>query len=147
MIRRLLVLACALLQIGCTTPAPAPVDRSVLISIGNAGSEPLECRVIFGHWVERDLGVLAKGSGGIEVKVKQQKNDGALFVMRDDGQRRMMIENIFCARKGDWRATVGQIDLAVVRVARPAVVRVSCALPEDGGRVVCGKPYLMDHHL
>jgi hypothetical protein len=146
MIRRLLVLACALLAIGCTEPNPTPIDRKVRISIGNAGPEPLECRIIFGHWVERDLGVVEKG-GGIEVDVLQQKNDGALFVMRADGQRRMMIENIFCARKGDWQATVGQIDLAATRVERPVIVRVTCALPENGGRVACGKPYLMDNHL
>jgi len=147
MIRRLLVLACILLPMGCTEPTPGPGDRAVLIWISNAGPEPLECRMIFGHWVERDLGTFEKGSGGIKFEVQQQRKDGALFVMRDDGQRRMMIENIFCARKGDWRATVGQIDLAAVRVARPYQVWVSCALPAAGGRVVCNKPELWNNHL
>jgi len=147
MMRRLLGLACILLTIGCTEPAPAPADRKVRISIGNSGSEPLHCRMMFGHWVERDLGVLEKGGSGINVDVLQQKTDGALFIMRADGQRRMMIENIFCARKGDWQASVGQIDLAAVRVERPVIVWLNCRLPEDGGRVVCGKPYLMDNHL
>lgn len=146
MIRRLLVLACALLAIGCTGTTPASVDRKMHILIGNAGSEPLQCRMMFGHWVERDLGILDAG-GRMSVDVLQQKNDGALFVMRDDGERRMMIENIFCARKGDWQASVGQIDLAMVRVGRPAAVSVSCRVPEDGGRVVCLKPFLMDNHL
>ena len=147
MMRHLLALACALLTIGCTEPTPAPADRKVRISIGNSGSEPLECRMMFGHWVERELGILQKGSGEINVDVLQQKKDGALFIMRADGQRRMMIENIFCARRGDWQASVGQIDLAAVRVGRPVMVLVSCRLPENGGRVDCGKPYLMDNHL
>ena len=141
-----LVLAAALLVAGCASDDAANrADPSVLIRISNARSEPLQCRMMFGHWVDRDLGVATIGAGtttGISVTVQQQPKDGALYIERDDGERRMMVENIFCARENDWQATVGQVDLAVVRAARPKEVWVSCALPETGGRVVCSKPKL-----
>jgi hypothetical protein len=143
MIRRFCPIAIAFLFAGCTGGTLIPDDRNVMIQISNAGSEPLQCRMMFGHWVDRDLGVAEIGDGGAEdifVTVRQQPGDGALYVLRDDGQRRMMVENIFCARPNDWRATVGQIDLASVRKAKPASIWVTCALPESGGHVVCGKP-------
>jgi hypothetical protein len=133
MIRFLLL---AVLLAGCAGDVPQPADPEVLIRISNAGVAPLQCRMMFGHWVDRDLGAVATG---ISVTVQQQQ-DGALYIMRDDGQRRMMVENIFCAKENDWQATVGQIDLAVVRGARPKEVRVSCGLPETSGRVTCSAP-------
>ena len=142
---RLLPLAIALLLAGCAGDATPSSDPEVLIRISNARAEPLQCRMMFGHWVDRDLGIATIGGGtatGISVKVQQQSKDGALYIMRDDGERRMMVENIFCARPDDWQATVGQMDLAMVRAARPREVWVSCALPETGGRVVCGQPKL-----
>ena len=74
--------------------------------------------------------------------MQQQPEDGALYIMRDDRQRRMMVENIFCARPDDWQASVGQIDLAAVRGERAKEVWVSCALPAGGGRVACAAPKL-----
>ncbi|MDQ7247601.1 hypothetical protein [Dongia sedimenti] len=144
MIRILFVLAAAVMAAGCAGAA-SKSDPEVRIRISNAGAEPLQCRMMFGHWVDRDLGAATRGGGtatGIAVTVQQQPKDGALFVMRDDGERRMMLENILCARPNDWQATVGQIDLAVVRTARPKEVWVSCALPETGGRVACAQPKL-----
>ena len=141
---RFLPLLAVLLLAGCAGAA-SKSDPEVLIRISNAGAEPLQCRMMFGHWVDRDLGAATRGGGtatGIAVKVLQQPADGALYVMRDDGERRMMLENILCARDGDWQATVGQIDLAVVRTARPKEVWVSCALPEAGGRAACAQPKL-----
>ncbi|WP_395019077.1 hypothetical protein [Dongia sp.] len=135
--------AAASLLAGCAGGVTESGDPKVMIQIANAGAEPLQCRMIFGHWVERDLGLAEIGDGGAEdifVTVSQQPQDGALYVMRPDGARRMMLENIFCARPNDWQATVGQIDLASVRMARPATVEVRCALPQNGGRVTCGKP-------
>lgn len=144
MIRLSLLLAAALLA-ACAGEARPTADPEVLIRISNARAEPLHCRLIYGHWVERDLGLVAIGGGtatGIAVTVRQQPEDGALYVLRDDGQRRMMVENIFCAEENNWQATVGQIDLSVVRQARPREVWVSCALPEDGSRVACAAPKL-----
>jgi hypothetical protein len=132
----------ALLLAGCAGAGESS-DPTVTIRISNARPGPLQCRMMFGHWVDRDLGTAAMDAGnssGISVEVQQQPKDGALYIMRADGERRMMVENIFCAREGDWKATVGQIDLAVVRTARPREVWVSCGLPENGSRVVCGKP-------
>lgn len=143
--RALAILAAAALTAGCSGGAGENPDPEILIRISNARAEPLQCRMMFGHWVDRDLGVATIGGGsgtGIAVTVRQQPKDGALYVMRDDGQRRMMVENIFCARENDWQATVGQIDLAAVRAARPKEVWVSCALPEGGGRVACIAPKL-----
>ena len=138
-----LFLAAALLSAGCAGGAEKASDPEVLIRISNAGAEPLQCRMMFGHWVDRNLGIATTGgdtAAAIAVKVQQQPEDGALYIMRDDGARRMMVENIFCARPDEWQATVGQIDLSVVRTARPKEVWVSCALPPSGGRVVCTEP-------
>ena len=146
MMRFLPFLAAALLAAGCSSGSTDSDDQRVLIQISNTGAEPLQCRLMFGHWVDRDLGLARNGDGSSEdifVLVRQQAGDGALYVMRDDGKRRMMVENIFCARPDDWQATVSQIDLAAARAARPASVHVTCALPESGGRVICGKPEFM----
>jgi hypothetical protein len=143
MMRHLFLLAAAFLFVGCAGGAAKSDDPHMLIRIINAGTEPLQCRLMFGHWVDRDLGLVTRdngAAGNLFVMLQQQQEDGALYVMRDDGQRRMMVENIFCARPDDWQATVGQIDLASVRTAKPASAWVTCALPESGGKVVCGKP-------
>jgi len=144
MMERLLAGVLVLLVAGCSATTETS-DPTLRIRISNARPGTLQCRMMFGHWVDRDLGTAemdAGNGGGISVEVQQQAKDGALYVMRDDGERRMMLENIFCARDGDWQATVGQIDLAAVRTERPREVWVSCGLPEDGGRVACGKPKL-----
>jgi hypothetical protein len=120
---------------GCAmTPAG---DPTVAVNLHNDGVKPLECRIMFGHWVARDLGVLAPGAV-TRFRIQQQPNDGALYVMRDDGQRRMMIENIFCNAPGNLQATVGQVDLAPARAARMQAIDAGCALPPAGGQVLCG---------
>jgi hypothetical protein len=111
-------------------------DRALHIGLVNSGTQPLHCRLMFGHWVERDLGLIAPG-GSLDLAISQAAKDGALFVMRDDGQRRMMIETILCGRDGDWPASVGQVDLAPARGRRPTRLEASCALPQGGGRVIC----------
>ena len=140
------ILAMALILSGCAgDTATKTSDPDVLIRISNAKAAPLQCRLKFGHWVDRDLGIATIGGGtatGIAVTVQQQPKDGALYIMRDDGQRRMMVENIFCAQPDNWQATVGQVDLAIVRTQRPKEVWISCALPADGGRVSCAEPKL-----
>lgn len=111
-------------------------DRPVTLQLTNIGAEALQCRLMFGHWVDRDLGRVASGET-VEIPVLQQVTDGALFVLRDDGARRMMIETINCGRDGDWMASFGQVDLAPARRARPAAIAADCAAPDGLGRVQC----------
>ena len=122
----------AILLAACTTPAAGPTpDPTVHVRLANSGTEPLTCQLIFGHWVERDLGPLAPGAD-TGFNIQQQPKDGALYIMRDDGQRRMMIENLVCGRAGDWQQSRGEVDLAPARVARPREIRARCALPATG---------------
>jgi hypothetical protein len=118
----------------CTTDAAT--DRPVTLHLTNTGVEPLQCRLMFGHWVDRDLGRLAPGED-MGIAMSQQDADGALYVLRDDGARRMMIETINCGRGADWMGTFGQVDLAPARTARPAGIYTSCAAPDGPGRVIC----------
>jgi hypothetical protein len=111
-------------------------DQPVALALTNAGTEALSCRLMFGHWVDRDLGELAPGAA-TTLAMTQSANDGALYVMRADGQRRMMIETIQCAHAGDWMQNFGQVDLAPVRSARAHAVEASCAAPAGGGRTIC----------
>jgi hypothetical protein len=131
--RATLICALGLALAGCAA-APAG-DPTVAVALHNDGAKALECRIMFGHWVARDLGMLAPGAV-TRFRVQQQAKDGALYVMRDDGQRRMMIENIFCNAPDDLQATVGQVDLAPARVARAKEISAGCALPKSG-RVQC----------
>jgi hypothetical protein len=91
---------------------------------------------MFGHWVDRDLGRLAPGEG-VDIAITQQDSDGALFVLRDDGARRMMIETINCGRDGQWMETFGQVDLAPARAARAGRINAACTAPNNAGRVAC----------
>ncbi len=134
MTSRLMVICLSIgLLSSCATDAQ---DRTVTLALSNAGDEPLHCRVIFGHWVERDLGTLAP-SAATEVAMTQAARDGALYVMRADGQRKMMIETIQCAQSGDWMETFGQVDFAPIRSRRAAAIEASCAAPVGGGRTTC----------
>lgn len=115
----------------------APVDSHPLhLDLANAGDTAIHCRVIFGHWVERDLGLVPAG-GSVDLEMLQAEKDGALFIMRDDGQRRMMIETILCGLDGDWMASFGEVDFAPARSARPTRIEARCAVPAPGGRVDC----------
>jgi hypothetical protein len=106
------------------------------MSLANRGAAPLHCRLIFGHWVDRDLDIIAPG-GVVDFAILQAKGDGALYILRADGQRRMMIETIQCGRDGDWMASFGQVDLAPARKGRPGRIETSCAEPANHGRVSC----------
>ena len=132
----LALLILALLCGAACADQPAADDRALRLSLANTGAAPLHCRVMFGHWVEQDLGLIVPG-GSVDLAISQAAKDGALFILRADGQRRMMIETILCGRDGDWMASYGQVDFAPARIGRPAVIEASCALPEVGGRVVC----------
>lgn len=116
----------------CTTAADHPVS----LRLTNTGAEPLQCRLMFGHWVDRDLGRLASGES-VDIEIMQQDSDGALYILRDDGARRLMIETINCGRDGDWMASFGQVDLAPARAIRTARIAATCAAPAGPGRVIC----------
>jgi hypothetical protein len=111
-------------------------DRPVTLSLANVGTEPLRCRLMFGHWVDRDLGALAPGAS-TALSMTQAAGDGALYVMRADGDRKMMIETIQCAQSGDWMENFGQVDFAPIRSRRAEAIEASCAAPMDGGRTTC----------
>jgi hypothetical protein len=111
-------------------------EHAVNLQLSNAGSEPLACKIVYGHWVERDLGGLDPGTT-FDIALRQQDDDHALFIYRDDMQRRLMIENILCGRAGNWHETAGQIDLARPRQADMAYLEATCAAPAGPGRVSC----------
>ncbi|WP_374310990.1 hypothetical protein [Dongia sp.] len=116
--------------------AAAPTDRLVNLQLTNTGAEILSCKIIYGHWVERDLGPLAPGTT-FDIALRQQISDHALFVNRDDMARRMMIENIVCGRVQNWRDTTGQIDLTRPRQQPVAYLEATCAAAIGPGRVEC----------
>src|SRR5919108_6627179 len=91
---------------------------------------------MFGHWVDRDLGELQPG-GATDLAMTQAAADGALYVMRSDGERKMMIETIQCAKSGDWMHSFGQVDFAPIRSRRARAIEASCAAPVGEGRVAC----------
>lgn len=130
----ILILCIALLS--CTSDPSATGDQPVTLSLSNAGTKPLLCRLMFGHWVDRDLGTLAPG-GAVPLEMTQAAADGALYIMRSDGERKMMIETIQCAQSGNWMRSFGQVDFAPVRSRRIRAIEASCAAPIGEGRVVC----------
>jgi hypothetical protein len=121
---------------GCASAADSGGDPHLAIHVANAGPLPIVCTVRYGHWVDRELGSIAPGLS-VSFDAQQQPKDGALYVERDDGQRKMMIETIQCARDGHWQASVGQIDLAPARSNRETGIKADCALRDGNSRVVC----------
>ena len=131
--RALTLFVCGILLASCVTHTQ---DHPLTLSLTNAGSVPLHCRLQFGHWVDRDFGLLAPGAA-TEVAMTQAGEDGALYVERADGARKMMIETIQCARPGDWFSSFGQVDLGPVREGRARAAEASCVAPAGQGRVAC----------
>jgi hypothetical protein len=129
-------LSALLLSLALTACATAPQDRTAIIQLTNTGAEPLGCKIIYGHWVERDMGALAPGTT-FNIAVRQAAKDHALYVERDDRQRQMMIENIVCGRLVDWRGTQGQIDLTTARQQDISHLEATCEAPLEAGRVAC----------
>ncbi len=131
--RSSMLILCAALVASC---ASGTRDQPVTLALKNMGEQPLRCRLMFGHWVDRDLGELQPG-GATDLAMTQAAADGALYVMRSDGQRKMMIETIQCAESGDWMRSFGQVDFAPIRSRRARAVEASCAAPVGEGRVAC----------
>lgn len=133
MILRIVVLCLCLGLLSC---APDAQDRIVSLALANAGQQPLRCRLMFGHWVDRDLGEIAPGAE-TELAMTQAARDGALYILRADGARKMMVETIQCAQAGDWMRNFGQVDFAPIRSRRAQAIEASCAAPAGGGRTSC----------
>ena len=133
MILRIVVLCLCLGLLSCASDAQ---DRTVTLALANAGQEPLRCRLMFGHWVDRDLGEIAPGAA-TELTMTQAARDGALYILRADGERKMMIEIIQCAQAGDWMRNFGQVDFAPIRSRRAQAIEASCVAPAGGGRTIC----------
>ena len=131
--RMILLCLCVGLVSSCVSETQ---DRPVTLSLVNTGTEPLRCRLMFGHWVDRDLGTLAPGAS-TALSMTQAASDGALYVVRADGERKMMIETIQCAHSGDWMEHFGQVDFAPIRSKRVQAIEASCAAPVGGGRTTC----------
>ena len=138
--RALTLFAYGILLTSCVTHTQ---DHPVTLSLINAGSLPLHCRLQFGHWVDRDLGALGPG-GATEIAMTQAAEDGALYVVRADGARKMMIETVQCARPGNWFGSFGQVDLGPIRARRARAIDASCAVGAGEGRVACRLDRLAD---
>jgi hypothetical protein len=130
------MLTALVLLCGCATTDATGGDPHLAISVTNTGAQPISCKVLFGHWVDHDLGPIAPGAA-VSLDAQQEPKDGALYVERSDGQRKMMIENIACARDGDWQSSAGQVDLAPARSNRETGINADCALRDASSRVVC----------
>ncbi len=106
---RALPLAAALLLAAAPMLAPARAGpAAVTVEIRNDGPAPLRCQLVLGHWVTRGLPVLAPGAVAA-FALNRKTEDGALYLMREDGRRRMMVEALVCGddkRWGESRATV-----------------------------------------
>lgn len=125
-----------LIVASCVADRQDAADTAVTIKLGNDGAEPLRCQLIFGHWVERGLGEIAPGAS-IRLELMRAAEDGGLYVMRYDGERKMMVENVICGRLEGWKEGLGQVDLTELRRRAAVAAEASCAAPSGPGRVSC----------
>lgn len=133
---RAATLALSLAMAACNaTGEPAP-DAPVALTIVNKGSEPIHCMINFGHWVTRDLGLIEK-NGSKTVQFHRQSSDGALYIPRADGQRLMMIENIFCSAPDDSAASRGQVPMLAIQAGPSQRYASTCRAGEP---VQCETP-------
>ena len=130
--------ACGALLVlaSCVADRQDAADSAVTINLGNAGTEPLRCQLIYGHWVERPLGEVAPGAS-VKVELMRATADGGLYNMRPDGRKKMMVENVICGRLDGWKESLGQVDLNELRRRAASHVEASCAAPTGAGRVAC----------
>jgi hypothetical protein len=120
----------------CSTARDTGADAPVTHRILNRGTGPIHCMINFGHWVTRDLGVIEK-NGSKTVAFHRQPSDGALYILRDDGQRLMMIENIFCSAPDDSATSRGQVPLLAIQSGQSQFYSSICRAGEP---VQCNEP-------
>src|SRR5512143_817712 len=101
----------------CSAAGETASDAPVALTIVNKGSSPIHSMLNFGHWVTQDLGTIEE-NGVKTVQLHRQPANGALYIPRADGQRLMMIENIFCSAPGDSAASRGQVPLLPIQAGR-----------------------------
>jgi hypothetical protein len=130
------VFGALLILASCVADRQDAADAAVTINLANSGSEPLRCQLIYGHWVERPLGEIAPGAS-VKVELMRAVEDGGLYNMRPDGQKKMMVENVICGRLDGWKESLGQVDLNELRRRAASHVAASCAAPAGAGRIAC----------
>lgn len=132
------IVACGALLIlaSCVADRQDAADTALTIELANSGAEPLRCQLIYGHWVERPLGEIAPGAS-VKVELMRAAEDGGLYNMRPDGQKKMMVENVICGRLEGWKESLGQVGLDPLRRNPATAVDASCAAPAGTGRVTC----------
>ena len=132
------IVACGMLLIlaSCVADRQDAADTELTIDLSNSGAESLRCQLIYGHWVERGIGEIAPGES-VRIELMRAVEDGGLYNMRPDGQKKMMVENVICGRLENWKESLGQVDLNELRRHAAASVEASCAAPAGTGRVAC----------
>ena len=135
-----LLMAASLSGAGCAQKSDRQMggsaDRPVALELTNSGAEALQCSIVFGHWVYRELGILTP-SETRDIAVTQAARDGALYIERYDGARQMMIENLTCDRTVDRHDSRGLLDLSPARSTRIRRIAAQCAASDGAGRVTC----------
>lgn len=105
---------------GCAVYSPPTAgqdDVEVTLTLANAGGEPLRCGILFGHWVEQDLGRVLPGDA-LDIVLRRQAADGGLFVPRAADGRRMMVENLICGPLDGWWERRADVPLLPLRAGR-----------------------------
>lgn len=125
-----------LILASCVADRQDAADTELTINLRNSGTEPLRCQLIYGHWVERGLGEIAPDAS-VKIELMRAAEDGGLYNMRPDGQKKMMVENVICGRLDGWKDSLGQVDLNELRRRPAASAEASCAAPVGAGRVAC----------
>lgn len=130
--------ACVALLIpaSCVADRQDAADTALTINLANSGAEALRCQLIYGHWVERPLGEIAPGAS-VTLELMRAAEDGGLYNMRPDGQKKMMVENVICGRLDGWKESLGQVDLDELRRHPVTTVEASCMAPAGASRVAC----------
>ncbi len=124
---------------GCafhSPPAAGHDDVEVTLRLANAGDEPLRCGILFGHWVEQDLGRVPPG-GALDIVLRRQSADGGLFVPRAADGRRMMVENLICGPLAGWWERRADVTLLPLRAGKAVHFDATCAV---GTRTRCSAP-------
>ena len=127
-----LVLLLAILP-GCATQSPQAAGRGdveVTLRLANAGDEPLRCAILFGHWVEQDLGRVPPGDT-LDVVLRRQSPDGGLFVPRGADGRPMMVENLICGPLAGWWEGRADVTLLPLRAGRDLRYDATCAVATE----------------
>jgi hypothetical protein len=120
-------LLAAAATLACATTAHADPGTVTLV-LRNEGASTIRCTLILGHWVTRDVPVLAPGAAAT-IAMKRQPEDGALYLLRADGRRRMMVETLLCGDDARWWETRAEIALQPLR-AGAARLEAACRMVE-----------------